>query len=100
MPQGTIPRGDAFHDTKLTGRAGVVRLSNMTGVPILPVGLQNKEAVWPRSAKVPSVWNITDPPRVQLRVGTAVGGLRGTPKTEAKDLDLVMRSIEKLLLPE
>ena len=38
MPQGTIPRGKAFFEPKLTGRWGAARLAAMTGAPVIPVG--------------------------------------------------------------
>ena len=100
MPQGTIPRGEAFFAPKLQGRAGVVRLANMTGAPIVPMGLWNTEAVWPRSAKVPSVWNIANPPRVHVAVGPPVAALRGTVAAEQTDLATVLGAIEALLPAE
>ena len=38
MPQGTIPRGEAFFDPVLKGRWGAARLAHMTRVPVIPVG--------------------------------------------------------------
>lgn len=72
MPQGTIPRGPSFFDPELKGRWGAVRLAEATGAPIIPIGLWGTEAVWPRSAKMPDVANVLDPPRVQVRVGEPV----------------------------
>jgi putative phosphoserine phosphatase/1-acylglycerol-3-phosphate O-acyltransferase len=69
LPQGTIPRGRAFFDPVLIGRPGAARLAAMTGAPVVPVGLWGTEQVWPRSSKVPHVWNLTDPPRVEATVG-------------------------------
>jgi putative phosphoserine phosphatase/1-acylglycerol-3-phosphate O-acyltransferase len=69
MPQGTIPRGAAFYDPKLKGRWGAARLAAMTGAPIVPVGLWGTERVWPRSSRVPLVWNVAAPPKVTVRVG-------------------------------
>jgi putative phosphoserine phosphatase/1-acylglycerol-3-phosphate O-acyltransferase len=54
-PQGTIPRGPAFFDPVLKGRWGAARLAQMTGVPVVPVGLWGTEAVWPRSSRVPRI---------------------------------------------
>jgi len=69
MPQGTIPRGPAFFDPVLSGRPGVARLAAATGAPVVPVGLWGTEAVWPRSARMPNVFNLAHPPTVQVRVG-------------------------------
>ena len=72
MPQGTIPRGPAFFDPELKGRWGAVRLAEATGAPIIPIGLWGTEQVWPRSAKLPDVTNIWNPPHVQIVVGDEV----------------------------
>jgi putative phosphoserine phosphatase / 1-acylglycerol-3-phosphate O-acyltransferase len=72
MPQGTIPRGPAFFDPQLKGRWGAARLAAMTRAPVIPVGLWGTEKVWPRSARLPNVINITDPPLIQVRVGPPV----------------------------
>jgi putative phosphoserine phosphatase/1-acylglycerol-3-phosphate O-acyltransferase len=69
LPQGTIPRGALFFEETLVGRPGAARLAAMTGAPVVPVGLWGTEHVWPRSSKVPHVWNVTSPPRVEVRVG-------------------------------
>ena len=72
MPQGTIPRGPAFFDPELKGRWGAAKLAAMTRVPVIPVGLWGTEQVWPRSARLPNIWAVTDPPLVTIRVGTPV----------------------------
>ncbi len=72
LPQGTIPRGEAFFDPRMTGRPGVVRLQRMTGAPIVPISLWGTEHVWPRSARVPNMLNIVNPPKVRVRVGEAL----------------------------
>ena len=72
LPQGTIPRGPAFFDPELKGRHGAVRLAVMAGVPVVPVGLWGTERVWPRSSKVPEMWNVLHPPTVEVRVGAAL----------------------------
>lgn len=69
LPQGTIPRGRAFFDPVLRGRWGAARLAEMTGAPVVPLGLWGTEQVWPRSSKVPHLWNVTSPPTVRIRVG-------------------------------
>ena len=51
MPQGTIPRGQAFFDPELKGRWGAARLAAMTGAPVdpgRPVG--HREGVAPQRA--------------------------------------------------
>ena len=65
MPQGTIPRGPAFFEPKLKGRWGAARLHQMTGRPVIPIGLWGTEKVWPRSSRLPNVLNVTNPPTVR-----------------------------------
>jgi putative phosphoserine phosphatase/1-acylglycerol-3-phosphate O-acyltransferase len=72
MPQGTIPRGEAFFDPVLTGRWGAARLAAATKAPVIPIGLWGTEQVWPRSSRFPNVLNLTDPPEVRVRVGSPV----------------------------
>ena len=72
LPQGTIPRGEAFFDPVLRAKTGTARLAAMTGVPVVPIGLWGTERVWPRSARVPTMTTFTDPPLVRLRVGPPV----------------------------
>ena len=97
MPQGTIPRGKAFFDPKLKGRWGAARLAAMTGAPVIPVGLWGTEKVWPRSARLPNVLNIVDPPTVTIRVGSAV-----PLKYQSADADTkrIMKALMDLLPPE
>jgi len=71
MPEGTIPRGPAFFQ-KPKGRWGAARLAQMTGAPVIPVGLWGTEQVWPRSSRFPNVLNLADPPTVQVVVGEPV----------------------------
>jgi len=97
MPQGTIPRGKAFYDPKLRGRWGAARLAAMTGAPVIPVGLWGTEHVWPRSARVPNVLNLVDPPLVQVRVGEPVKLKRLDPDQDTKR---IMKAIMALLPPE
>ncbi|HET9690601.1 MAG TPA: HAD-IB family hydrolase [Acidimicrobiales bacterium] len=77
LPQGTIPRGEAFFDPKLQGRSGAARLAAATGAPVVPVGIWGSEAVWPRSSRLPTVTKLLDPPTVRVRVGAPVDGLVG-----------------------
>ena len=72
MPEGTIPRGPAFFEPELKGRWGAARLAQMTGAPIVPVGMWGTEKVWPRSSRFPNVLNLTDPPTVRVSVGEPI----------------------------
>jgi putative phosphoserine phosphatase/1-acylglycerol-3-phosphate O-acyltransferase len=98
MPQGTIPRGPAFFEPKLQGRWGAARLAAMSGAPVIPVGLWGTEEVWPRSSRVPAVWNLLRPPRVRIRVGEPVAGLRG--RSPDADTKRIMAAIVDLLPAE
>jgi putative phosphoserine phosphatase / 1-acylglycerol-3-phosphate O-acyltransferase len=100
LPQGTIPRGEAFFEPTLQGRLGVARLAALCpDVPIIPLGVWGTEEVWPRKSKVPLVWNVTKPPKVLLRAGPPVS-LARTKASTSKDLDAVMRAIMDLLPQE
>jgi putative phosphoserine phosphatase/1-acylglycerol-3-phosphate O-acyltransferase len=97
MPQGTIPRGRAFFDPKLKGRWGAARLAALTGAPVIPVGLWGTEKVWPRSARLPNVLNLLDPPQVRVRVGAAVPLKHKDPDADTKK---IMKALMELLPPE
>lgn len=97
MPEGTIPRGPAFFDPKLTGRWGAARLARMTGAPVIPIGLWGTEKVWPRSSRVPKVFNVADAPTVLATVGDPVD-LKG--KSLDKDTKRIMKAISALLPPD
>jgi len=97
MPQGTIPRGLAFFDPVLKGRFGAARLAAASGAPVIPIGLWGTEKVWPRSARLPNVTNVTNPPTVVVRVGQPVSGLGGDVEA---DTTLIMEAIMALLPPE
>ena len=97
MPQGTIPRGRAFFDPVLKGRWGAARLAQMTGAPVIPVGLWGTEQVWPRSSRVPNVLNITSPPLVRVTVGPAVELVHDDLD---EDTRRIMAAIVELLPPE
>lgn len=97
MPQGTIPRGPAFFDPVLKGRWGAARLAQMAEAPIVPVGLWGTEQVWPRSARLPDVTNITDPPTVRVRVGPPI---RVAGDDLDADTEAIMAAISDLLPPE
>ncbi|HRE00858.1 MAG TPA: lysophospholipid acyltransferase family protein, partial [Ilumatobacteraceae bacterium] len=97
MPEGTIPRGMAFFDPELKGRWGAAKLAAMTGSPVIPVGLWGTDKVWPRSARMPNVLNVTDPPLVTIRVGTPVPMKYRSADADTKAL---MKAISALLPPE
>ena len=97
MPQGTIPRGPAFFSPKLKGRWGAARLHEATGAPVIPIGLWGTERVWPRSGRVPNVFNLTNPPTVRIRVGEPVQ-LKGEPLEN--DTKKIMKAIRRLLPDE
>jgi putative phosphoserine phosphatase/1-acylglycerol-3-phosphate O-acyltransferase len=98
MPEGTIPRGPAFFDPKLKGRWGAARLAAMTGAPVIPIGLWGTEKVWPRSSKTPNVFNVLRPPKVRIRVGPPVEGLKG--RSPDADTRRIMAAIVELLPAE
>jgi putative phosphoserine phosphatase / 1-acylglycerol-3-phosphate O-acyltransferase len=72
LPQGTIPRGEEFFKPQLTGKSGVARLAEMTGAPIIPLGVWGTENVWPRNAKIPNLFQFNDSPKVLLRFGSPI----------------------------
>lgn len=97
MPQGTIPRGPAFFDPELQGRSGAARLAQLTGAPVIPVGLWGTEKVWPRNARVPKVLNIVDAPIVTATVGKPVKLKHDSIEADTKK---IMKAIVKLLPDE
>ncbi|HVC71878.1 MAG TPA: HAD-IB family hydrolase [Acidimicrobiales bacterium] len=97
LPQGTIPRGEAFFDPVLRAKTGTARLAAMTGAPVVPIGLWGTEKVWPRSARVPNMMNLTKPPGIRIRVGAAV---RLGWRDAVADSAAVMEAIAGLLPDE
>lgn len=103
LPQGTIPRGEAFFSPELKGKTGAARLAAATGAPVIPIGVWGTEKVWPRSARVPNVTNILHPPTVRIRVGPPVEGLTGAAGDAGRaraDTVTIMKAISALLPPE
>jgi putative phosphoserine phosphatase/1-acylglycerol-3-phosphate O-acyltransferase len=98
MPQGTIPRGEDFFEPRLVGKTGAARLAASTGAEVVPLGIWNSEAVWPRSARLPDVTNLLHPPTVRIRVGAAVRGLSGSDARG--DTERIMDAISAQLPPE
>ena len=97
LPQGTIPRGEAFFDPVLKGKTGAARLAAATGATVVPIGVWGTERVWPRSSKVPNMTNVTHPPRVTVTVGAPLT-LGGTDA--AADTATIMATIADLLPAE
>ena len=97
LPQGTIPRGPAFFEPELQGRWGAARLAAATKVPVVPLGVWGTEKVWPRSERVPRLWNVLHPPTVRVRVGPAVELKHKSPGPDTKR---IMKAIADLLPPE
>ena len=97
MPQGTIPRGRAFYEPVLKGRWGAARLAALTKVPVIPIGLWGTEKVWPRSARLPNVLNVFNPPTITITVGKPVPLVYRSADTDTKR---IMKAIMALLPPE
>ncbi|HYN34061.1 MAG TPA: HAD-IB family hydrolase [Ilumatobacteraceae bacterium] len=93
MPEGTIPRGPAFF-RKPVGRWGAARLAQLSGAPVIPVGLWGTDRVWPRSSRVPNVLNLTSPPTVRVRVGEPV---EITGRSLEADTKRIMAAVVALL---
>ena len=65
-------------------------------VPVIPIGLWGTEKVWPRSARIPNVLNIVNPPTVTIKVGKPI--TLSYEDVEA-DTEKIMKAI-MALLPE
>jgi putative phosphoserine phosphatase/1-acylglycerol-3-phosphate O-acyltransferase len=97
LPQGTIPRGDAYFDVELKGKTGTARLAASTGAVVVPIGLWGTEKVWPRSSRLPDVTLMRHPPKITVRVGKPVS----LSLTNAKaDTTAIMAAISALLPAE
>jgi putative phosphoserine phosphatase/1-acylglycerol-3-phosphate O-acyltransferase len=97
LPQGTIPRGRDFFDPELKGRWGTARLAAMTKAPVIPVGVWGTENVWPRSERLPRLWQVIGAPRVIVRAGPPVELKYRSPNADTKR---IMEAIAELLPPE
>lgn len=97
LPEGTIPRGEAFFAPQLRGSTGAVRLSAMTGAPIVPIGIWGTERVWPRNSKLPRIEGLVERPDVVIVVGEPKAYPGDDPKAETEAL---MNTIVDLLPPE
>jgi putative phosphoserine phosphatase/1-acylglycerol-3-phosphate O-acyltransferase len=97
LPEGTIPRGPAFFDPELKGRWGAAKLAAVSKVPVIPLGLWGTEKVWPRSERVPRMWNVLHPPTIRVRIGEPVDLKLRSPNADTKR---IMSAIADLLPPE
>lgn len=97
MPQGTIPRGRAFYDPVLKARWGAARLAARSKAPVIPIGLWGTEKVWPRSARLPNVLNVVNPPTITITVGPPV---KLAYRSADADTKRIMKAITDLLPPE
>ena len=104
LPEGTIPRGEAFFDPILKGKKGTARLAAMTGASVVPLGVWGTEKVWPRSSKVPSLLRFNDPHEVILRFGPPVVLVSSQTDSDersiATDTEAIMGAIMELLPAE
>jgi putative phosphoserine phosphatase/1-acylglycerol-3-phosphate O-acyltransferase len=100
LPEGTIPRGEEFFDPVLHGKTGAARLAAATGAAVVPVGLWNTEAIWPRSARLPRLTRVLGPPTVTVRVGPPVAGLGRRHNGAVADTRRIMAAIAALLPDE
>lgn len=78
----------------LKARHGAARLAQLSDAPVIPIGVWGTEKVWPRSARLPNVLNVTNPPKVRLRVGKPVKVKR---KSLQRDTERIMAAIVELL---
>ncbi|HUC04346.1 MAG TPA: HAD-IB family hydrolase [Acidimicrobiales bacterium] len=97
LPQGTIPRGEAFFEPELKGKTGTARLAASTGAAVVPIGIWGTEAVWARSSRLPDFTLVRHPPQVTVRVGHPIP----LSLTDAvADTQTIMTAISALLPPE
>ena len=97
LPQGTIPRGEAFFDPTLHGKTGTARLAATTKATVVPIGLWGTEAVWPRSSRIPDFTKVAHPPKVSVVVGAPVPL---THRDAVADTATIMAAIAALLPAE
>jgi putative phosphoserine phosphatase/1-acylglycerol-3-phosphate O-acyltransferase len=64
---------------------------------MVPLGLWGTEKVWPRSERLPRLWNVTNPPDVLVRLGDVVDLGYDDPDVDTR---LIMDAIVELLPPE
>jgi putative phosphoserine phosphatase/1-acylglycerol-3-phosphate O-acyltransferase len=102
LPQGTIPRGEAFFEPRLHGRVGVARLAIASGAPVIPMALWGTERIWSRAARIPDPAGLKE--TVYARIGEPMylkapsGGEEDDAALEAATQDVMDRIAE--LMPE
>lgn len=104
FPQGTIPRGEAFFESRLSGRTGAARLAVATEAPVVPVALWNNEKIWPRSSRLPKLGELLARRPVYAKVGEPIY-LKLPPggnESSATFHELTQRVMDRIsqLLPE
>ncbi|KGN37136.1 HAD-IB family hydrolase [Knoellia subterranea] len=97
LPEGTIPRGEAFFDPELKGKTGAARLAAVSRAPVIPMGVWGTEKVWPRSSTLPNLTNLSNPPQVSVHIGEPVELKYRSPVADTKR---IMSAISDLLPPE
>jgi putative phosphoserine phosphatase/1-acylglycerol-3-phosphate O-acyltransferase len=104
FPQGTIPRGMAFFESRLRGRTGVARLATEAEVPVVPIALWDTEKIWPRNSRLPKIGDLVARKPVYAKVGEPMY-LKlpaGSQPTSAAYHELTQQVMERIsdLLPE
>jgi putative phosphoserine phosphatase/1-acylglycerol-3-phosphate O-acyltransferase len=94
LPQGTIPRGEAFFDPELVGHTGAARLAQASAAPLVPIGLWGTEQVWPRSSRLPLASSVLRRPEVSVTVGEPFAVPAGDPAAATAE---IMAAISALL---
>lgn len=92
MPEGKLIKPEDWVDGVGSGRPGISRIARAADALIVPVGMSNTEAVWPRG-KLPRVR--VPRPVVTLRVGPA---FELTSDDDLVNAEAVMDAIRKLLV--
>jgi putative phosphoserine phosphatase / 1-acylglycerol-3-phosphate O-acyltransferase len=72
FPQGTIPRGADFFESRLNARTGVARLAVEADVPVVPVAMWDNEKLWPRSSRLPKIPELIARRPVYAKVGEPI----------------------------
>jgi putative phosphoserine phosphatase/1-acylglycerol-3-phosphate O-acyltransferase len=100
LPQGTIPRGEAFFDPVLVAKPGVARMAIASGAPVIPIALWGTERIWPRNERVPNIARLGE--TVHARVGepiwlkAAAGEEESKPMLDASARQVMERISEML----
>ena len=97
MPRAPFPTDTPSTTRCSRGRWGAARLAPRTKAPVVPIGLWGTEKVWPRSARVPNVLNVVNPPTITITVGPPV---KLSYRSAEADTKRIMAAIAALLPPE